>query len=100
MVPADTNSVKETELEGELMLLSQKHESLQKLVTILVEQNKEIIMQNKNFVGKISKMDDNYRKKLETLIFLMVFGLKNGENNIIIPQQLSNMIRAFTSKKK
>ena len=100
MVPADMNSVKETELEGELMLLSQKHESLQKLVTILVEQNKEIIMQNKNFVGKISKMDDNYRKKLETLIFLMVFGLKNGENNIIIPQQLSNMIRAFTSKKK
>lgn len=57
-------------------------------------------MQNKNFINKINKMDDNYRKKLETLIFLMVFGLKNGDNNIIIPQQLSNMIRAFTSKKK
>lgn len=82
------------------MVLSQKHESLQNLVSILVEQNKEIIMQNKNFVHKISKMDDNYRKKLETLIFLMVFGLKNGDTNIIIPQQLSNMIRAFTSKKK
>lgn len=57
-------------------------------------------MQNKSFVDKISKMDGNYRKKLETLIFLMVFGLKNGQNNIIIPQKLNNMIKAFTSKKK
>ena len=81
-------------------MLNEKHEGLQSLVSILVEQNKEIIMQNKNFINKIGKMDDNYRKKLETLIFLMVFGLKNGEGNIIIPQQLSNMIRAFTSKKK
>lgn len=30
----------------------------------------------------------------------MVFGLKNGESNIIVPQQLSNMIKAFTSKGK
>ena len=51
-------------------------------------------------MGKLSKMDENYRKKLETLIFLMVFGLKNGENNIIVPQQLNNMIKAFTSKGK
>jgi hypothetical protein len=29
----------------------------------------------------------------------MVFGLKNGEN-IIMPQQLNNMIKAFTSGKK
>lgn len=31
----------------------------------------------------------------------MVFGLKNGnENNIIVPHQLSNMIKAFTSKSR
>lgn len=101
MIPAiSQKNFRETELEGELMMLSEKHESLQNLVSILVEQNKEIIMQNKNFINKISKMDDSYRKRLETLIFLMVFGLKNGDNNVIIPQQLSNMIRAFTSKKK
>jgi hypothetical protein len=51
---------------------------LQNLVSMLVEQNKEIIMQNKNFINKINTVDDSYRKKLETLIFLMVFGLKNG----------------------
>lgn len=47
-------------------------------------------------------MDDGYRKKLETLIFLMVFGLKNGDgsSNIIVPPQLHNMIKAFTSGKK
>lgn len=57
-------------------------------------------MQNKSFINKINTIDDNYRKKLETLIFLMVFGLKNGDNNIIVPQQLNNMIKAFTSGKK
>lgn len=57
-------------------------------------------MQNKNFINRISKTDDNYRKKLETLIFLMVFGLKNGGNNIIIPQQLTSMIKALTTQKK
>jgi hypothetical protein len=66
---------------------------------MLVEQNKEIIIQNKNFINKINTVDDSYRKKLETLIFLMVFGLKNGENNIIMPQQLNNMIKAFTTNK-
>ena len=81
-------------------MLTEKHEGLQNLVSVLVEQNKEIIMQNKSFVSKLNKMDENYRKKLETLIFLMVFGLKNGENNIIVPQQLNNMIKAFTSKGK
>ena len=47
----------------------------------------------------MTKIDDSYRKKLETLIFLMVFGLKNG-NNVVIPQHLCNMVRAFISKKK
>lgn len=65
MIPAASQkNFREVELEGELMMLSEKHESLQNLVSILVEQNKEIIMQNKNFINKISKMDDNYRKKL------------------------------------
>lgn len=57
-------------------------------------------MQNKSFINKINSIDDSYRKKLETLIFLMVFGLKNGDSNIIVPQQLNNMIKAFTSGKK
>lgn len=30
----------------------------------------------------------------------MVFGLKNGDSSIIVPQQLNNMIKAFTSGKK
>lgn len=57
-------------------------------------------MQNKSFINKINSIDDNYRKKLETLIFLMVFGLKNGDNNIIVPQQLNHMIKAFATSKK
>ena len=57
-------------------------------------------MQNKAFINKINTLDDSYRKKLETLIFLMVFGLKNGDNNIIVPQQLNNMIKAFATSKK
>jgi len=56
-------------------------------------------MQNKSFINKINSIDDSYRKKLETLIFLMMFGLKNGEN-IVMPQQLNNMIKAFTTSKK
>lgn len=69
-------------------------------MSVLVEQNKEIILQNKSFINKINNLDDSYRKKLETLIFLMVFGLKNGDNSIIVPQQLNNMIKAFTTSKK
>lgn len=84
--------------QKELTTLTEKHDGLQNLVSVLVEQNKEIIMQNKGFIEKLNKVDDNYRTKLETLIFLMVFGLKGGENNIIVPAQLSNMIKAFTSK--
>jgi hypothetical protein len=57
-------------------------------------------MQNKSFINKITSMDDNYKKKLETLIFLMVFGLKNGDGNITVPQKLNNMISAFTTGKK
>lgn len=57
-------------------------------------------MQNKAFINKINNLDDSYRKKLETLIFLMVFGLKNGDNNIIVPQQLNHMIKAFATSKK
>ena len=30
----------------------------------------------------------------------MVFGLKNGDNSIIVPQQLNNMIKAVTIGKK
>lgn len=45
-------------------------------------------------------MDDNYKKKLETLIFLMVFGLKNGDSNITVPQNLNNMISAFATGRK
>lgn len=30
----------------------------------------------------------------------MVFGLKNGDNSIIVPQQLNHMIKAFATSKK
>lgn len=31
---------------------------------MLVEQNKQIIMQNKSFINKINSIDEGYRKKL------------------------------------
>ena len=45
-------------------MLTEKHEGLQNLVSVLVEQNKEIIVQNKRFLNKLSKIDESYRKKL------------------------------------
>ena len=30
----------------------------------------------------------------------MVFGLKNGDSNIIVPPQLNHMIKAFTTNRK
>ena len=67
---------------------------------MLVEQNKEIIMQNKNFLNKLVKADESYRKKLETLIFLIVLSRKNSEGNIIIPHQVHSMLKGFRSAKK
>jgi hypothetical protein len=44
-------------------------------------------------------MDENYRRKIETLIFLMMMGLKNGDTNIIIPQQAHTMLKSLGKKK-
>lgn len=35
-------------------------------------------MQNKQFVMKMNKMDEKYRKKLETLIWMVMFGRQGG----------------------
>jgi hypothetical protein len=40
-----------------MSLLKSKHEDLQGFVSMLVDQNKEILMQNKGFVTKMSKME-------------------------------------------
>ena len=45
-------------------MLTEKHEGLQNLVSVLVEKNKEIIVQKKRFLNKLSKIDESYRKKL------------------------------------
>lgn len=80
--------------------MSEKHESLEKLVSILVQQNKEIIIQNKNFINKIAKADETYRRKLEALIFFMMIGRKNNEGNIIIPQQTHTLLKGLSNKNK
>ena len=70
------------------------------MVSILVQQNKEIIIQNKNFINKIAKADETYRRKLEALIFFMMLGRKNSEGNIIIPQQTHNLMKGLSNKNK
>lgn len=57
-------------------------------------------MQNKNFLNRIAKMDETYRRKLQTLIFLMMLGLKNNDGNIIIPQQTHQLLKGLRNKKK
>ena len=42
-----------------------------------MEQNKTITAQNKAFANMMSQMRDKYRKKLETLMLLFLFGKKN-----------------------
>lgn len=44
-------------------------------------------------------MDESYRKKIETLMFLMMMGIKNGDGNIIIPQQVHTMLKNMGKKK-
>jgi hypothetical protein len=46
------------------------------MVQILMEQNKAITAQNKAFASMMANMKDKYRKKLETLMLLFLFGKK------------------------
>lgn len=78
-------------------MLATKHNDLQNLVSILIEQNKEIIMQNRQFVMKMNKMDEKYRKKLETLIFMMLWK-QNGEKGFVMPPQITNFLRSIKNE--
>ena len=55
-------------------------------------------MQNRNFVNKMSKMEEKYRNKLETLMLLLLFGKAKNSNGqpFILPQQFQNMLESFT----
>jgi len=92
MVPLKRNQ--DSEFEKELNIIKNKHDDLQNFVSVLVDQNKEILMQNRNFVNKMSKMEEKYRNKLETLMLLLLFGkAKNSTGQpFILPQQFQNML--------
>ena len=63
------------------------------MVQILMEQNKTITAQNKAFANMMSQMRDKYRKKLETLMLLFLFGKKNKpDEDFLFPPQLSHVI--------
>lgn len=64
---------------------------------MLVDQNKEILLQNRTFVNKMSKMEERYRNKLETLMLLLLFGKAKNSNGqpFILPQQFQNMLETF-----
>ena len=54
-------------------------------------------MQNRQFIMKMNKMDERYRKKLETLIWMVLFGKQNnGNNGFVIPAEATNMIKSLT----
>jgi hypothetical protein len=46
------------------------------MMQILMEQNKAITAQNKAFASMMASMKEKYRKKLETLMLLFLFGKK------------------------
>jgi len=81
-------------------VIKNKHEDLQSFVSMLVDQNKEILMQNRSFVNKMSKMEERYRNKLETLMLLLLFGKAKNSNGqpFILPQQFQNMLESFTEQ--
>lgn len=81
-------------------MIKNKHEDLQSFVSMLVDQNKEILMQNRSFVNKMSKMEERYRNKLETLMLLLLFGKAKNSNGqpFILPQQFQNMLESFSEQ--
>lgn len=60
-----------------------------------MEQNKSITAQNKTFLNVMTDMKEKYRKKLETLMILFLFGNKNKNSDYLFPPQLNNLIEAF-----
>lgn len=68
---------------------------------ILMEQNKAITAQNKAFASMMGSMKEKYRKKLETLMLLFLFGKKpkQEEGEFLFPPQFENMLEAFEQLK-
>lgn len=64
---------------------------------ILMEQNKAITAQNKAFANMMATMKQKYRKKLETLMLLFLFGKKpkQEQGEFLFPPQFENMLEAF-----
>lgn len=61
-----------------------------------MEQNKTITAQNKAFLGVMGEMKEKYRKKLETLLLMFLFGKKNKpDGDFLFPPQLNNVIQSF-----
>ncbi len=62
-----------------------------------MEQNKTITAQNKAFASMMGQMKEKYRKKLETLMLLFLFGkkAKAEDGDFLFPPQLEHMLRAF-----
>mgnify|MGYP000462887832 CR=1 FL=1 len=86
---------REEKLEKEVIELRSQHEELQSMMEVLVEQNKTITAQNKAFLSVMSDMREKYRKKLETLMLLFLFGKKNKPDEFIFPPQLNHLIETF-----
>lgn len=88
---------REEKLEKELEALKMQHEELQGMMEVLVEQNKSITAQNKVFATMMAQMKDKYRKKLEALMLLFLFGKKPQGNNreFIFPAHFEQMVEAF-----
>ena len=77
-------------------MLRNQHEELQSMMEVLIEQNKTITAQNKAFAHMMGEMREKYRKKLETLMLLFLFGKKNKpDSDFLFPPQFSNVIEAF-----
>ena len=78
-------------------MLKDQHEELQSMMQILMEQNKAITAQNKAFASMMASMKEKYRKKLETLMLLFLFGKKpkQEEGEFLIPPHFENMLEAF-----
>lgn len=84
-------------MEQEISVLKDQHEELQSMMQILMEQNKAITAQNKAFASMMASMKEKYRKKLETLMLLFLFGKKpkQEEGEFLIPPHFENMLEAF-----
>lgn len=79
-----------------MALLRNQHEELQTMMEVLMEQNKTITAQNKAFIGVMSEMREKYRKKIETLMLLFLFGKKHKpDGDFLFPPQFNNVIEAF-----